>query len=204
MNLPKLYYITQPIAGLTYSQQVEQVCQGGVRLIQLRIKNISEEEYMAIVLDVKLVTDRYQATLIVNDNITIACAANASGVHVGLHDISPPKARKLLLPRMLLGGTANTFERIQEIYPYVDYIGLGPFRFTTTKQNLSPILGIEGYSRIMQQMREQGMTKPVYAIGGIEPEDICSILETGVHGIALSSTIAKAVSISEAAASLIL
>ena len=106
-------------------------------------------------------------------------------------------------PECYWGGTANTFDRISDIYPYVDYIGLGPFRFTNTKQNLSPILGLEGYSHIMNKMREAGMSKPVFAIGGIEHADIPLIMETGVYGIALSSTIAKAACISEAAENLV-
>ena len=203
MNLSKIYYITQPVADMSYAQQVEQVCKGGVRLIQLRIKGVSDNEYLAVAKEVKCVADRYNATLIVNDNIEVACAAKVSGVHVGLNDALPLEARKRLLPGMLLGGTANTFERICEIYSYVDYIGLGPFRFTTTKQNLSPILGLEGYRQIMKQMREAGMSKPVFAIGGIEHVDIPLIMETGVYGIALSSTIAKSECISEAAEKLV-
>jgi thiamine-phosphate pyrophosphorylase len=70
-----------------------------------------------------------------------------------------------------------------------DYLGIGPFRFTTTKKNLSPVLGLEGYSSILSQMKEANIEIPVVAIGGITYEDIPAILHTGVNGIALSGTI---------------
>lgn len=198
-----LYYITQPLANITYAEQVERVCMGGIRLIQLRMKDVSVEEYLNTALQVKQVTDTYSAKLIINDNLNIACASGAAGVHLGINDIHPAKARLKVAHGTLIGGTANTFERIKEIYAYVDYIGLGPFAFTTTKKNLSPILGIEGYQHIMQQMRDANITKPVYAIGGIEPNDIPAILHTGVSGIALSSTIAKSIDITQTTAMLL-
>ena len=74
----------------------------------------------------------------------------------------------------------------------VDYIGLGPFRFTTTKENLSPILGLEGYAKLIEQCRKENIDIPVIAIGGIVPEDITEIIETGIYGVAVSSVINKA------------
>ena len=73
-----------------------------------------------------------------------------------------------------------------------DYLGIGPFRFTTTKKNLSPVLGLEGYASILSQMKEANINLPVVAIGGITNEDIPDILRTGVNGIALSGTILRA------------
>ena len=93
----------------------------------------------------------------------------------------------------IIGATANSFADIQAAASAgADYIGLGPFRFTTTKENLSTILGVEGYSTIMQQCRKAGITIPVVAIGGITPDDIAALRETGVNGVAVSGAILNA------------
>jgi thiamine-phosphate pyrophosphorylase len=197
--LPHLYLITQPVSNISYEDQVEKACRGGIKLVQLRMKNTTSDEYLDTAIRVKAVTKHFGATLIINDNPNIARLSGADGVHLGRSDMSPPEARKLLRPGMLLGGTADCFERICEIYPYVDYIGLGPFRFTTTKEKLSPILGIDRYNYIINRMREQKMNKPVFAIGGIILNDIPALLETGVYGIALSSSVVKAADITLAA-----
>ena len=90
-------------------------------------------------------------------------------------------------------GRGHTFEDVKMHYEAgADYIGCGPFRFTTTKKNLSPILGLEGYRSIVSQMKEAGIHLPIVAIGGITFEDIPSIMATGVTGIALSGTILRA------------
>jgi thiamine-phosphate pyrophosphorylase len=189
--LPKLYYITQPIVGLSYTSQVEQVCKEGVRLIQLRLKDVSKNDILRIASDVKDITDAYNAMLIINDNPEIAVQVNAYGVHLGINDMHPKLARTIVGDRMIIGGTANTFERVAELFPYVDYFGVGPFRFTNTKKNLAPILGIDRYTSILQKMQQYNMHKPVYAIGGIEEADFPALIKTGIHGVAISSLIAK-------------
>ena len=96
-------------------------------------------------------------------------------------------------PEAIIGGTANTFEDIREhFHASANYIGLGPFRFTTTKEKLSPVLGIDGYRRIMQQVREAGIDIPVVAIGGITSADVSALMQTGIAGIALSGAILRA------------
>lgn len=189
--LPKLYYITQPIEGVSYTPQAELVCKGGVRLIQLRMKDVAKEDMLRIALDVKDIADAYNSMLIINDNPEIAVQVNAHGVHLGINDMLPKLARSIVGDRMIIGGTANTFDRVQELYEHVDYFGIGPFRFTNTKKNLAPILGIQGYTSILQKMQYCNMHKPVYAIGGIENDDFHALMKTGIHGIAVSSLIAK-------------
>ena len=100
------------------------------------------------------------------------------------------QARQFLGKNYIIGGTANTFEDVMLHYRSgADYIGCGPFRFTTTKQKLSPTLGLEGYRNIIQQMTEANIHIPIVALGGITRYDISDILATGVQGIALSGTI---------------
>ena len=141
----------------------------------------------------KKICDRYQAALIINDYPQVAVDVEAAGVHVGKLDMTVAAARAITGNGMIVGGTANTLEDIlQHVQHGASYVGVGPFRFTTTKQNLSPILGLAGYQSILQALKEKGITIPVIAIGGILLEDIPALLETGVHGIAASGLITQA------------
>ena len=104
------------------------------------------------------------------------------------------EARKILGDEYIIGGTVNSFDDILHAMEHSapDYFGCGPYRYTSTKQNLAPILGINGYKEIIQQMRIWGIDTPLVAIGGIGREDIPHILECGVHGIALSGSVLNA------------
>ena len=119
----------------------------------------------------------------------MAKAIKADGVHLGKTDTCPTEARKTLLSWQMVGGTANTLEDCQAlINKEVDYIGLGPFKFTNTKANLSPVLGLNGYAAIIDALNTK---TPILAIGGITLEDVSDILKTGISGIAISGAITK-------------
>jgi thiamine-phosphate pyrophosphorylase len=190
-KISKIHYITQDnVFGYTHSQLAEEVCMGGADWVQLRIKKKGYSEWKAIAEDTLKVCRRYNAKLIINDNVRIAKEIGADGVHLGKEDMLPDAARDFLGEEFIIGATANTFIDIEShAEAKVDYIGLGPFRFTSTKENLSPVLGIDGYKKIMNACKEAGITIPVIAIGGIKIEDIKNILLTGIHGIAISSAI---------------
>lgn len=190
--LHKLQYISQGSSPETHIHNIESVLQAGVKLVQLRLKNISDELYTEYAIKVKALCNQYNATLIINDNAIVSKLSNADALHLGLGDMSVLEA-KHIIPTKIIGGTANTFEHIkQRCAEKVDYIGLGPYRFTSTKEKLSPILGIEGYQNIIQQMKKENLTTPIYAIGGIELQDIESIINTGVYGIAVSGLLTNA------------
>jgi thiamine-phosphate pyrophosphorylase len=122
-------------------------------------------------------------------------------VHLGKQDMAPAEARALLGPQFIIGGTANTFAAIEGLVAAgVDYIGLGPLRFTTTKEKLSPILGLAGYADILGQCRAAGFTTPIVAIGGVALADIPALLATGLHGVAVSGAIGNAADPAAAAA----
>ena len=122
----------------------------------------------------------------------------ADGVHLGKNDMPVDEARRLLGHDKIIGGTANTFEDIERLHRQgTDYIGCGPFRFTTTKKSLSPVLGLEGYKRIVSDMKAHGIDLPIVAIGGILKSDIADIMQTGVTGIAVSGGILNAESPTE-------
>ena len=188
----------------TNAAEAEKACKGGVRWVQLRVKNKPVVEWQAIAFETKKVCKQYGATFIVNDNVEIVKSVGADGVHLGKEDMRPDEARKILGSNFIIGGTANTIEDIRRLNEMkVDYIGLGPFRFTSTKANLSPVLGTNGYTEIMRQCAIENIIIPVFAIGGIQLGDIEVLMQTGVYGIAVSSAIAGAEDIEVAARSFI-
>jgi len=183
----QIQYISQGATIQEHLDNIEKVCQAGIKWIQLRLKNVSLIEYLNAAKKCRVICDTYEAVLIINDNVGIAAESQADGVHVGLTDINPKEARKQLGENAIIGGTANTLEDcLQHINDGVDYIGLGPFKFTTTKNKLSPVLGIEGYQKIIDQLKKQGHQIPVIAIGGITTEDTPELSKTGIRGIAVS------------------
>src|SRR5688572_3140446 len=191
-NIATLHYITQDLNGTTHAKATADACQAGVNWVQLRVKNQPYEKWLQEAQATRVICNRFNCTFIVNDNAAFAKEVNADGVHLGKTDMAPQEARKILGESKIIGGTANTFEDIVRLVEAgVDYIGLGPFRFTTTKENLSPVLSLKGYSTILKKCREAGINIPIIAIGGITPEDVEELLLTGIHGVAVSSGINK-------------
>lgn len=199
--ISKLHYITQGnIEGKSHQELAELACKGGVDWVQLRVKDSSYEEWKEIALETKAICDKYGAKLIINDNPKLAVEVQANGVHVGKEDMPLAEVRKIIGPDMILGATTNTFDDILEVAKYqVDYIGLGPFRFTSTKDKLSPVLGLEGYHAIISKMDKAGIHLPVIAIGGILLDDIQELFFVGVQGVAIASGINAATNPTEAA-----
>jgi len=184
-DVSRLHFITQDIEGLSHAVLAEEACKAGVDWVQLRLKNKSELDCLAIAEEVQNICKKYKAKFIINDNVLLAKKLMADGVHLGKSDMPVDEARKILGKNFIIGGTANTSEDVKRLNEAgADYIGLGPFRFTVTKENLSPILGIEGIKKACINSKI-----PVIAIGGITPKDVPTIMETGVHGIAVSSAI---------------
>ncbi|MFT5818990.1 MAG: thiamine-phosphate pyrophosphorylase [Crocinitomix sp.] len=185
MNISSLQYITNGKTENEILDEVNSVLNAGVNWVQLRIKN-TELDVLTIAKKVKALCEN-KSTFILNDHVEIVKSINADGVHLGLGDMSIEAARKILGPSKIIGGTANTKgDCLKRIKYGADYIGLGPFRHTTTKKKLSPILGITGY----QSMLNEEITIPVVAIGGIRLADLVDLKnETEVHGVAVSSLI---------------
>jgi thiamine-phosphate pyrophosphorylase len=186
----KLQYISQ---GNTIEEQlynIHQALDAGCDWVQMRFKDQTEKDTFALAEAVKFLCEEYLANFIVNDNLYLAQQIAADGVHLGLSDMKIDEARAILGSNKIIGGTANTFNDIKNhVKNGCDYIGLGPFRFTSTKEKLSPILGLSGYFEILQKMKKDKIQIPVYAIGGIDLKDINPLMETGIHGIAVSGMI---------------
>jgi thiamine-phosphate pyrophosphorylase len=186
-KIGRLHCLTQDMPGLTHEEQALQLCMGGARWIQLRVKKRPHDEWLQIARSVTEICHRYDAVCIINDNVAIAKEVGADGVHLGKTDMSPLDAWADLGEGFIIGSTANTLEDIIRLKNLpVDYIGLGPFRYTETKKNLSPVLGLEAIKMIVKNA-EAGI--PIIAIGGIRTSDIAEVMATGVHGIAVSGAL---------------
>ncbi|GGN02979.1 hypothetical protein GCM10010967_42040 [Dyadobacter beijingensis] len=189
--IDRLHFISRENEGMSHIDSIRIALEVGCRWIQLRVKNRAEQEVLPIAWAATNLCDSYGAKLIINDFPRVALAVGAYGLHLGLTDMPVPEARALVGEQMVIGGTANTWADIAlRVAEGADYIGLGPFRFTNTKQNLSPILGIEGYRALMRQMAAQGLEIPIIAIGGITPADIPGIRSAGIYGVAVSAALA--------------
>ncbi len=191
-QLKTLHYITYEMKGMSPVHQAVKAFENGCKVVQLRMKANNKQEIEKTVNSIISKSKPFNAILIVNDFPDIALECGAAGVHLGKNDMHPSIARGILGESAIIGGTADNFERIVDIAPYVDYIGLGPFRFTTTKGSLSPIIGIEGYKRILAQCKEQKIIVPILGIGGVNIDDAKSLILTGLDGLAVSSAIACA------------
>lgn len=185
-----LQYISHFTPQISYAEGIRMALEGGCRWIQLRMKDAPAEKIIACAEEVLPLCRRHGAKFLLDDHVELVRQLGADGVHLGKNDMPVDEARKILGPDIIIGGTANTIEDIIRLHKQgADYIGCGPFRFTTTKKNLSPILGLDGYKSIVLKMKELGIALPIVAIGGITVEDIPAVMETGVSGIALSGAI---------------
>lgn len=188
-----IQFISHSNERYSYLDGIRLALEGGCKWVQLRMKDAPDEQVAQLGVQARELCERYGAKLILDDRVELVAKTGADGVHLGKNDMPIAQAREILGPGKIIGGTANTFEDIVAHWKAgADYIGCGPFRFTTTKKNLSPILGLEGYRDIVARMKDAGITLPLVAIGGITAEDIPAILETGVDGIAVSGTVLRA------------
>ena len=188
-----IQFITHSNNRYGYVDGARLALEGGCRWVQLRMKEATEAEFMAAAAEIGRLCKEHGATFVLDDHVEWVEKTGADGVHLGKNDMPIDEARKILGSDKIIGGTANTFEDVERLYRQgADYIGCGQFRFTTTKKNLSPVLGLEGYQHIVDQMKSHGINLPIVAIGGILESDIKSILATGVSGIAVSGGILNA------------
>jgi len=192
-----LQYISQGNTKQEQEFNIRKVLDHGVKWVQVRWKNAPEKELIELCEISKHLCSGYNAVCIVNDHVQLAKHIDADGVHLGLKDQSIEIARHILGENKIIGGTANTLsDVVQRIDESCDYIGLGPLRFTSTKEKLSPILGFEGYQKIIESLKERSMDIPkIFAIGGVTLEDIEPLQQTGIYGVAVSGQLTSQPSI---------
>lgn len=188
--LPRVYFITHRNERFTYLDSAKVALDSGIRLIQLRMKDADKEEIKSTAEELRTICRNYDAILVLDDHVEIVRELNLDGVHLGLKDMPIKEAKCILNPRQITGATANEYCHIASAFEQgADYIGLGPFRFTRTKSNLSPVLGLDSSKKILSQCKANKINLPIYAIGGIEIRDIESLVNAGFYGIAVSSLI---------------
>ncbi len=185
---------TQEISDVEF---IHRALKGGAKWIQLRQKDFFTEQIIANAQKVKELCQKYNAIFIIDDNVEICKELDLNGVHLGKNDMPIEKAREILGPEKIIGSTCNTIEDILNVYQKCDYIGLGPFRFTSTKKNLSTILGLEGYQKIFDYLKKNNINIPITTIGGICLEDIENLQKVGVKSVAISSQILLSQNIEE-------
>ena len=190
----RLQFITHHNDVYSYVDSARLALEGGCRWIQLRMKEAPASVLEETARTVQTMCRECGATFIIDDHVSVAQKIHADGVHLGKNDLPVAEARKILGDRFIIGSTIHSFEDLSSVLrdSRPDYFGCGPFRFTTTKKNLAPVLGLEGYRDLLDRMREADIHIPVVAIGGIHREDIPQLLTCGVHGIALSGSIINA------------
>ncbi len=190
----RLQFITHYNDAYSYVDSVRIALEGGCRWIQLRMKEADEAVLEDTALVVQKMCRDYGAAFIIDDNVALAGKINADGVHLGRNDMPVGEARRILGDRFIIGSTINSFKELSSVLKDArpDYFGCGPFRYTSTKKNLAPVLGYEGYRELLSRMRESDIHIPLVAIGGILKEDIPLLLECGVDGIALSGSVINA------------
>lgn len=205
----RLQFITHYTERYSYIDSARIALEGGCRWIQLRMKDADETLLEETALIVQKMCKEYDATFIIDDNVHLCKKIKADGVHLGKNDMPIAEARKILGDDFIIGATVNTFDdvikstrqqdnRQQTLSPFPspapvpDYFGCGPFRFTSTKKNLAPILGLDGYREIMKKMKENNIDIPLVAIGGITKDDVPELMKTGIDGIAISGSVLRA------------
>lgn len=188
-----LQFITHCTEQYGYVEGAVAALNGGCKWIQLRMKGATPEQVKEAAAQLKPLCKEHDAILLLDDYVEFVAELDVDGVHLGKNDMPIDEARKVLGEKYIIGGTANTFDDIvMHIKRGADYVGVGPFRYTETKQNLSPILGLEGYKNIVTQCKEAGIEIPIVAIGGIEIADLPALMATGISGIAVSGVILRA------------
>lgn len=191
--MKQVQFITHENDRFSYVDGARMALDGGCRWIQLRMKDATDDEVREAAAVIQPLCREHDAVFLLDDRVELAKELKADGVHLGRNDMPVSEARRVLGEEFIIGGTANTFEDVERLWREgADYIGCGPFRFTTTKANLSPVLGLDGYRDIITRMAAAGIDLPVVAIGGILRDDIPAVMATGVHGIALSGAVLDA------------
>lgn len=185
-----IQFITHKNQRFGYVEGAEMALRGGCKWVQLRMKDATDNEFLSVGRKVSTLCRNYNATFLLDDRVHLVDELGADGVHLGKNDMPISEARSLLGEEKVIGGTANTFADVQYLAKQgVDYIGCGPFRYTSTKRNLAPVLGLEGYQNILKQMKQADICLPLVAIGGIVSTDIVALQAIGVSGIAVSGAV---------------
>jgi len=188
LNHP-LYCITSDNVTSTHADQVSSMAQEGVKIIQVRSKEILVEEEVKRLSSAIKDARKLGACVIVNDDPRLCNATGADGVHLGSNDEPPKSARLAIGEGKIIGGTVHSFDEAHalKLSGYYDYAGIGPFRNSSTKQELRPKLSIKDIIQIVSFLSPV----PCFLIGGLDSMDFSLLTETGARGICVCSGLNK-------------
>lgn len=168
---------------------LEQALDGGVRAVQLREKDLEGKELFNLAEKVRDLCARYHAALFINDRIDVACAIDADGVQLGKTSLPIETARELLGPIRTIGASTHSLEETRDAERQgADFILFGPVYFTASKAAYGAPQGLAALKKIVENI-----ALPVYAIGGIKPENVEEVMSAGSRGIALISAVMAAI-----------
>jgi thiamine-phosphate pyrophosphorylase len=183
-----LYLITdrtQVAANHTFLSAIDSALQGGVKAIQLREKDLSAAELLPLALEVRDLTRKYDANLLINDRIDIALAVQADGVHLGEHSLPTDVVRQQIGPKLLIGVSTHSNADINRAAEQgADFVTFGPVYATPSKAAFGPPQGLQALTKACR-----GSSLPVFALGGITPPRVAMVRQAGARGIALISAI---------------
>jgi len=194
LKLPRLYPITDThTSGLSHCEQVERLAAGGASLIQLREKRADARRFYDAALEVMTVASALNVRIVINDRVDIAIAVGSDGVHLGQEDLDPCAARKLLGEERIIGYSTHSLEQALEAASKpVDYIAIGPVFPTTSEENPDACVGLGLVSELRRRI-----SLPLVAIGGINLENISSVLDAGADCAAVISDLLSTADITE-------
>jgi thiamine-phosphate pyrophosphorylase len=181
---PRLYPVTdRRLSGLSHAEQVERLCEGGARLIQLREKLLSPKEFYREAEAALGAARRWGARLLINDRADVALALGTDGVHLGQDDLPPEAARALLGEAAIIGFSTHSVAQAAEAARMpVNYVAIGPIFQTSSKENPDPVVGLEGLRRVRESL---GETMPLVAIGGVTRERARALVGAGADSVAV-------------------
>ncbi|TDT45348.1 thiamine-phosphate pyrophosphorylase [Maribacter spongiicola] len=187
MIIPKLHYIPKGNSPKEVLENIQKACTSGIELVQLVLEDVSEKKFLKIAEEAREITSHFQTRLIIDNQIKIAKTVKADGVVLNKSATSPTEVRKLLYTWQMIGGTANNLQDAEALLSKeVDYINLGPFKATANEDNPSPVLGLNGYTLLVEALKTE---TPIIAFGGLSTADVKALLEAGVSGITVSEEI---------------
>lgn len=193
-QLPPLYLITgmSQAIGCPLVEVIRAALEGGVRTVQLREKNLDGRELFKLARELRELTQRYGAKLLVNDRVDIAIAVWGDGVHLGENSVTIAEARlafkKAGAPSPVIGVSTHSLEEaLAAESDGADFITFGPVYFTPSKASYGKPVGIENLKEVAR-----AVSIPVFALGGIKKETIKEVLNSGAYGVALISAIMAA------------
>lgn len=189
MIIPKLHYISQGSSAKEQLENIQKACTSGAELVQLHYKKGSEKKLLKLAKEAREITSHFQTRLLINGHYKIAKEVKADGVHLEKTDVCPIDARTYLYTWQLIGGTANTVQECETLLEkQVDYITLAPYRLTPNQDDLTTVLGLNGYTAIIEALKTE---TPIMGYEGITTADVAAILATGISGIAVADEITR-------------